>query len=230
MAQAPKKPASKKTPPKKKTAATRKPRAKKDETSDLRSSKKVAEHLDKQAKTKKAEAKQAEAEKEHNQKLDLLAKVLGYDTELADIQKSITELVGKMGSRVKTILQVEDWNRGGFSDIMKIMKMSEAKRADYLRTFHALYSILYEERWESELHDLLTQLEKEANTEADLQGDDDVPAEFKEVDVAAELEEPKPKSKPKTKAKEAPVDPEIEEETKAFEADAAELEKMMAEE
>lgn len=223
-----KKPAAKKKAPAKKPVAKKAPtkkaapkKAAKNKTSNPRSSKKVDEFLNKSAAAeKKAEAAKAEAG--DNAQKALKAKIEGYHGELSNLQKAIKEMTGKKGSRVKTILEVEDWNRKGMSDIITIMNMSESARADFLRTFHPLFMILYKEEWESEMHDLLTQLEKESNPEADLQNDDEVDAEFKTVDVEAEL----------APAEEKPAENAAsEEEDKAapFEASAADLEAQLAE-
>jgi len=99
----------------------------------------------------------------HNSNVELdIDELLSFLNELDDKKLTVNEANGTLRSRIKEILGERDWNKGAFADIRKIHAMSETARADYLRTFSVLFDGMMSEFWETEMRDLLDQLEAEA--------------------------------------------------------------------
>jgi len=78
----------------------------------------------------------------------------------ADIQrvhksaKPIQERTGEHRERIKQILDQRGYHKGAFGDLVKIDRMSETKRADFLRTFVPAFNIMAE-KWGADVIDLL---------------------------------------------------------------------------
>lgn len=81
--------------------------------------------------------------------------------EMDDKKKAVDEATGKLRSKLKEILDDQEWHKGGLAHIRKIHSMSETERADFLRTFKPLFSVMLENQWNSELQDMLDGLGNE---------------------------------------------------------------------
>lgn len=75
--------------------------------------------------------------------------------ETAQTAKAINEANGAHRSKLKEIIEDQEWNKTAFGDIRKIANMSETKRADFLRTFIPLLDVMRDAVWDNELSDLL---------------------------------------------------------------------------
>jgi len=75
--------------------------------------------------------------------------------ELAGKKKSVDEAVGSIRNRIGEIVKAETFHKGAFADIRKIDAMSDTGRADYLRTFEALFDVMMERKWRQKVRDLL---------------------------------------------------------------------------
>lgn len=92
----------------------------------------------------------------HNSDIDI-----SYDDlkslldEAAQTAKAVNEANGAHRSKLKEIIEDQEWNKNAFADIRKIANMSETKRADFLRTFIPLLDVMRDAVWDNELSDLL---------------------------------------------------------------------------
>ena len=81
--------------------------------------------------------------------------------ELEGKQKTITEATGSLRNRIKEIIGQTGWHKGALAAIRKIAAMSPTARADYLRTFQPMFDAMLAHAWESEMRDLIDQLQDE---------------------------------------------------------------------
>ncbi|MAI35056.1 MAG: hypothetical protein CMM07_25740 [Rhodopirellula sp.] len=93
---------------------------------------------------------------------DLMRRLDDYFSELKDLKLEVNETNGRLRSRIKAILQTEDWHKGAFADLRKIDNMSQTGRADYLRTFVPGFMAFFKLAWEAEMGDLLSEAEAAA--------------------------------------------------------------------
>lgn len=104
----------------------------------------------------------------NNPTIDISAKdLLELIREVGDMKDTVTEATGKVGARVKEIVKDNEWHKGAFGLIRKIEAMSQTERNDFLRTFDALYEILMENAWRTELDDLLSGIGDEEPEESE---------------------------------------------------------------
>lgn len=80
---------------------------------------------------------------------------------LSDKKRSVDESNGKLRAALKGIIDDRGFHAGGFATIRKIDAMSETERADFLRTFNALYTAMKAGKWDQESSDLLSATEAE---------------------------------------------------------------------
>jgi len=74
---------------------------------------------------------------------------------LSDKQRSISEATGQLRNELKGIIDSRKWNKRALGMIREIDNMSEATRADFLRTFHPMFLAMMEAKWDKEMQDLL---------------------------------------------------------------------------
>lgn len=98
----------------------------------------------------------------HNSKVEIsFVELKTILTDLEDTQQTITEATGRHRQKIKEILEDQKWNKSALATIRKINGQSETERADFLRTFDALYRVMMEAVWMGELDDLLSDMESD---------------------------------------------------------------------
>lgn len=66
---------------------------------------------------------------------------------LAQKQKSISEATGDLRAAIKNVLDTRGYHKGALSVIRQIDAMSDAKLADFLRTFEPLFDVMLSKKW-----------------------------------------------------------------------------------
>ena len=79
----------------------------------------------------------------------------GEIEELASMAKSVGEANGALRNRIKQIIEEKGYHPMALADSRKIDRMSETKRADYLRTFRPMFAAMYESKWRGQAADMV---------------------------------------------------------------------------
>lgn len=74
---------------------------------------------------------------------------------LTDKGSAISEATGVLRSSIKSTLDQYGWHKGALAMIRQIEDMSQTKRADFLRTFEAMFDLMVTKKWRDEMHDLI---------------------------------------------------------------------------
>lgn len=80
--------------------------------------------------------------------------------DIDDRKTTVGEATGRYRSHLKQILEEQTWNKTALGDILKINRMSETARADYLRTFRALFEVMCVNLWDDELRDMIDKMQE----------------------------------------------------------------------
>ncbi|NRB19897.1 MAG: hypothetical protein HRU33_20700 [Rhodobacteraceae bacterium] len=74
--------------------------------------------------------------------------------ELADSGGTVSEANGDLRSRIKQIVDEEGYHKRALGVIREIDKMSETKRADFLRTFAPMLAAMRAGKWDTATPDM----------------------------------------------------------------------------
>ena len=83
---------------------------------------------------------------------------------LSGKKKAVDEANGKLRQALKEVINDRGFHDQAFAVIRKMDAMSETSRADFLRTFDALYGVMKRGKWDQEGSDLLAKIETEEKT------------------------------------------------------------------
>ena len=75
--------------------------------------------------------------------------------ELEDKSKPISEATGALRSAIKAHLDQHGWHKSALAQIRSISAMSTTKRADFLRTFKAMFDLMMDHQWSAEMTDMI---------------------------------------------------------------------------
>ncbi|WIY24241.1 hypothetical protein [Parasedimentitalea psychrophila] len=74
--------------------------------------------------------------------------------ELADLGGTVSEANGDLRSLIKQIVDEEGYHKRALGVIREIDKMSETKRADFLRTFGPMLDAMRAGKWDTDTTDM----------------------------------------------------------------------------
>lgn len=74
---------------------------------------------------------------------------------LNDKKGTINEATGELRASLKSTLDNYGWHKGALAMIRSIEDMSSTKRADFLRTFEAMFDLMITKKWRDEMVNLI---------------------------------------------------------------------------